>query len=420
MNLDALAADTQGTFIGLSVALGIGLLIGAERERRKDSSNRAAAGVRTFAVVALLGAVAYLVGDGLLTAVTLLVVGGGAWLGYQRTSEKEPGMTTEFALLLTCVLGALSMRNALLAAGVGAVLAVLLASRNRMHHFVNSVLSEQELHDIILFASAALIVLPVAPDVYMGPWDALNPRSLARLVVIVMAISAAGYVAMRWLGPRYGLPLAGFASGFISSTATIYAMGQRAAQAPAIMGAAVAGAVLSSFATIVQMAAIIALVQRDLLVAMAAPLLFGGLATAAYGLLFLLKGLQSEVQDGSASISRALDLKTSVGFALLLTAVLVISAGLNASLGNMGMVLGAVVSGFADAHATAASGASLAAAGKITVEQAILPILLGLTSNTITKAVVAYNAGGRRYAMQIIPGLVFMLAAVWAGTLVSL
>lgn len=68
----------------------------------------------------------------------------------------------------------------------------------------------------------------LAPDRFMGPFDALNPRAIARLIVLVMAISALGYVAMRALGSRYGLPLAGFASGFVSSTATIYSMGERA------------------------------------------------------------------------------------------------------------------------------------------------------------------------------------------------
>jgi uncharacterized membrane protein (DUF4010 family) len=78
-------------------------------------------------------------------------------------------MTTEFALVLTCTLGGLAISDATLSAGVGAVLALLLAARNRMHHFVRSVLTEQELHDIILFSATALIVLPVAPDRFMGP-----------------------------------------------------------------------------------------------------------------------------------------------------------------------------------------------------------------------------------------------------------
>jgi uncharacterized membrane protein (DUF4010 family) len=128
--------------------------------------------------VALIGAVSFMLGGGMVLAVAALLVGGGALVGYQRTREQDPGMTTEFALLLTCLLGGLAILDSALAAGVGVVLALLLAARDRIHHFVRSVLSEQELNDIILFSAMALIVLPLAPDRYMGLFDALNPRAI--------------------------------------------------------------------------------------------------------------------------------------------------------------------------------------------------------------------------------------------------
>jgi uncharacterized membrane protein (DUF4010 family) len=407
--------------MGLCVALGIGLLIGAEREQSKDDAAiTSVAGVRTFAVVALLGAIGFAAGGVLLLAVILVVVGAGALIAYQRTGDQNPGMTTEFALPLTCVLGGLAIQDALMAAGVGAVLALLLASRNRMHHFVQNVLSEQELHDIILFSSVALIALPLAPDAFMGPFSAINPHSVVLLIVIVMAISAGGYVAMRWLGPQFGLPLAGFASGFISSTATIYSMGQRAAASVESRSAAVAGAVLSSLATIIQMSLIIEVVQPALLVAMAVPMAMGGAVALVYGLIYLAKTSEGDDHSAFDKRGRAFDLKTSVGFAVLLSVVLVVSAGLNSLFGSAGMLVGAAVSGFADAHATAASAASLLAAGKIEVGQAIIPILLGLTTNTVTKAIVAFNAGGKAYALQVVPGLIAMMAAVWAGAWLTL
>src|SRR5665811_1735818 len=84
------------------------------------------------------------------------------------------------------------------------------------------------------------------PDRPMGPYDALNPRSIWVIVVLIMAVSAAGYASVRILGARFGLPIAGLASGFISSTATIAAMGARVAKTKEVIGAAVAGAVLST------------------------------------------------------------------------------------------------------------------------------------------------------------------------------
>lgn len=406
--------------MGLCVAMGIGLLIGAERERRKGTSpDRSAAGIRTFTVVALLGAVAYLVGDVMLTATALALVGAGALIAYQRTRKQDPGMTTEFALVLTCLLGALAISNALLASAVGAVLALLLAARNRLHHFVRSVLSEQELHDIFLFCATALIVLPIAPDQFMGPFNAINPYDVAKLIVVVMAISACGHVAMRWLGPKYGLPLAGFASGFVSSAATIHAMGQKATANPALMGAAVSGAVFSTFATLLQMAAVIAMVQPALLLVMAIPLALGGLVAAVYALVVLVMGARDPQPSTAMEAGHAFKLSTSVAFAALLSVVMVVSAGLNATLGGSGALLAAAVAGLADAHATAASAASLLSANKIAIVDAVLAILIGLSSNTATKIFLAYQSGGRQFATMIVPGLLLMLAAVWLGFAVS-
>ncbi len=416
MNLIQPDAELRSTLIGICVALGIGLLIGAERERRKDNSPaRSAAGIRTFAVAALMGAVGLMLGGIELLALSVLVVGAGTMIAYKKSSEQDPGLTTEFALVLTCMLGGMAMRNGFLAAGIGVALALILASRSRMHHFVSTVLTEQELHDTLLFFAVALIAMPLVPDRFMGPFDALNPRALTTLIVAVMAISAAGYVGMRWMGPQHGLPLAGFASGFVSSAATIHAMGRRTRQDASLMAPAVAGAVLSSIATMIQMSLVIALVQPALLLAMAWPLALGGGVALLYGLAFFLQSARGNRQYESVEAGRAFDLKTSVGFSVLLGAVMTASAGLNAWLGDAGILMGAAVSGFADAHATAASAASLMAAGKIEATQAMVPILLGLTTNAVTKAVVAFQAGGASYASKIIPGQVLMVMAAWLG-----
>lgn len=413
-------ASDLSTLLGLSVALGIGLLIGAERERRKGSGpTRSAAGIRTFSVVALLGAVAVLLGGTAVLVAVTLVVGALALAAYLRTRENDPGMTTEAALLLTCLLGGLAMRHAVLAAGVGAALAALLAAKTRLHHFVSRILTERELHDALLFSAAALIVLPLAPDRFMGPFDAVNPYAITRLVVLVMAISALGYVATRALGPRYGLPLAGFAAGFISSTATIHAMGTRASGAKAHADGAIAGAVLSSIATIVQLAVVVAAVQPALLDALLWPLLLGGLTACAYSLLFFPRRTAAQdkplAQEENQDLGRAFDLKTAVSFATVVSIVLVVSAALSAWLGSRGTLLAAAVTGLVDAHATAASVASLVKGGKLALDAALWPILAGLSTNSLMKAAVAFNAGGSAYAARIVPGLVLVIAAVWLG-----
>ena len=244
--------------LNLAVALGIGLLIGGERERRKGGGpSRSPAGIRTFAVTSLAGAVSFTVGGNVVLGVTIAGVIALTAVGYLRAHEDDPGLTTEIALILTALLGGLSMQQPALAAGVAVAVAILLAARTPLHHFVRAVLTEGEVKDALIFAGATLVVLPLVPDRPMGPYGALNPHTIWIIVILVMAISAAGYVTVRLLGARFGLPIAGLASGFISSTATIGAMGVRATKAPEVLAAAAAGAVLSSVATIVQLAAVL-------------------------------------------------------------------------------------------------------------------------------------------------------------------
>lgn len=163
------------------------------------------------------------------------------------------------------------------------------------------------------------------------------------------------------------------------------------------------------------LALVIALVQPALLLAMAWPLAMGGGAALLYGLVFLFRSVKDTRTYEAVETGRAFDLKTSVGFSVLLGVVMTASAGLNLWMGTTGILLGAAVAGFADAHATAASTASLIAAGKIQANQAMVPILLGLTTNTVTKAVVALQAGGLVYVKKIINGLLLMVSATWLG-----
>ena len=117
----------------------------------------------------------------------------------------------------------------------------------------------------------------------------------------------------------------------------------------------------------------------------------------------------------SMRTGRAFSLKTAVVFASLIAGMLFLSAALNAVFGKAGVLAAAAVAGLADAHSAAVSVASLVAANKFTAQEAIWPILAGLSTNTVSKIAVAISSGDRHYAMQIIPGLVIVIAAAWAA-----
>jgi len=349
-----------------------------------------------------------------MAAVTVLV-GAFALLAYRRSRSDDPGMTTEIALLLTCLIGGLSVREPALAGALGAALAGLLAARDRVHHFVDKVLSERELHDAILFAAAALIALPLAPDRFLGPYGAFNPHVLVSVVVLVMSVSAAGYIALRAVGPRLGLPIAGLASGFISGIATVHAMGARSRREPGLMAGLVSGAVLSSVATIIQLAAVLALVAPALLAAMAKPLTYAGIAAALFGAWLTRVAWRTESGPLPPQSGRAFNLFAALGFAALVGAVQGVAAALNAWLGQEGILLAAAAAGLADAHSTTASVAALVVAGKLSPSEAVWPVLAALTANTLVKIGLAFTSGGKAFAARVVPGLLAMVVAAWLG-----
>jgi uncharacterized membrane protein (DUF4010 family) len=408
------------TVVGFLVALGIGLLIGIDRERRKgEGPTRRPAGLRTFALAALGGAVAMAVGKELLLAATVLGTVAFAGLSYWRArNDGDPGLTTETALVLTTLLGGFAMREPEFAAGLGVVTAVLLTARSALHRFVRKVLTDEEIGDLLVFAAATLVVLPLLPDHPIGPFDALNLRTIWTIVILVMAVGALGYVAVRVVGPRYGLPIAGLASGFISSSATIGAMGARAAKEPDLMKPAVAGAVLSSVATVAQLVILIAVTSITTLQALWLPLVLAGATAILYGGGFTLWALKQKTKNDETE-GHAFSLTTALAFAAILAVVLLAAAAAQHWFGEAGVLVAASVAGFADTHSAAVSVASLVSDGRIKPPQTIIPVLAAFTTNTVTKMVFAVTAGGRLFALYVIPGLLLMLAAAWAGAFIA-
>lgn len=358
------------------------------------------------------------IGGVAVLAAVVIAAAGFVALSYWRTrGDRDPGLTTEVALVATVLTGALAMHAPGPAAAVGVTIAILLAGRTPIHRFVDRVLTEREVDAALLLGAASLIVLPMLPDQAMGPFNAINPRTVWMLVILVLSIGAAGHVAVRMLGVKYGLPAAGFASGFISSAATIAAMGSRAAKAPHLLAAASAGAVLSTIATIAQLGIVTDAVSPETLAALRTPLLAAGAAAVLYGVTFTLIGLRHAPEE-SATPGEAVSLKAALMFGALLAAVLLAAAALKAWLGGPGVMAAAALAGLVDTHAAAIATAALVANDGLSPHDAALAILAGFTTNTATKIGLAI-AGGRAFALRVVPGLVLVLAAAWAGALLG-
>jgi len=415
---------SEAPLINLLVALGIGLLIGTERERRKGGGpQRAVAGVRTFSATALLGAVCMRLDGGVLLAVSAAAIAVLCAITIHNRPEEDPGLTTEIALLLTLLLGALAVNDPALASGLGVTLSLLLAEKTRLHHFVKSVITDHELHDGLILAAATLVILPLVPDRHLGPFDAINPRSAWMLVVLIMVAGALGHVATRLFGPRLGLPAAGFASGFVSSTATIAAMGAKAKRRPELFRGSAAAAMFSSVATYIQLLMVLAVISPPVLGELAPSLILGGMAAAVYALVYAIPvlhkgttaGQMEDEEDGDSG--PAISIPIALSLSAILTLMLVLSAAMEVWLGHKGVVVASSLSGFADAHSASASAASLAASGKMGITEVAVPILAAISTNSLSKIGAAFFAGGRRYALAIAPGVLLSLAVAWLAML---
>lgn len=410
-SLEGLLASTEWR---LTVALGVGLLIGAERERRKEERGSSFAGVRTFALTALLGGIAWLLGNG---SAPLLITGavfiGAAALVGHITDPARTGLTSEVAFVLTYFLGALAQVRPGLALAIGVLSASILAFRATLHDLVRRSLSERELLDALVLGIAALVVWPLLPNRALDPLGAINPSTLWRLVVLSMALGGAGHVATRIIGPRFGLALSGFASGFISSSATIHALGKRAAGEPRLLGGAVAGATASTVATFIQMAIFVTTASPGLLRHAWIPLLAGGTTALAYASVQAWRAARETTPEPATG--RAFELRSALFFAALVAALTFLSAVVKRSLGARAVLAVAGVAAFADAHAAGSTVGSVHASGGIGNQLAVVAILVSLTTNTVTKIVLAFQAGPRRYGARVLVGLLVVLAAAWGG-----
>jgi uncharacterized membrane protein (DUF4010 family) len=261
----------------------------------------------------------------------------------------DPGVTTEIALFVTFLLGVTAIERPVLAGGAAVVVAGLRAARTRLHQFSTEVLTQTELRDGLLLAGAALVILPLVQDRSITWLAGVNPRNLWLLVVLLMALQAAGYVALRLAGPRLGLALSGLAAGFVSSTVTIAAIGARARKDPALLAAFVSGALFSTVATVAQLALVSLAIYPPALGVIAPSLIAALVAALTAAGLSLLEAHESDTP--AAPKGHAFSLWQALSFAVILSAVTAAVALANEHWGRTAVGIGAALAGLADAHA---------------------------------------------------------------------
>jgi uncharacterized membrane protein (DUF4010 family) len=410
---------TSESLQSLAVALLVGLLIGLDRERAELRKKRQLfAGIRTFPLIALLGAALTLLrgqmGPWPLLA-GFVAVAGIALVSYIRgAGEGDMGATTEVAALGAFALGALAGVGQLVVAGAaGVAVAVLLAVKPSLER-LSRALSEQELTAVLELAVISAIVLPLVPDQGYGPWGVLNPFRIWMVVVLVSAVSFAGFIAVRWKGEEGGLFWAGGLGGLVSSTAVTMAMAQRSREAPEAGRAIAAAAVLASSVMCGRLLVLVAAANPALMRSLVPPV---G-AMAMVGLLVTLMLRRGAARPESApgrELSNPFSLRSAMIFGAVFAGALLLVRGSQALFGNTGTLIAALVSGFVDVDAV--SIALARGARPDGIGPAVAGIVIACVSNNVFKTVVAVVSGAGSFRKNVALGLTAMSAV---GGLVTL
>ena len=426
--------ELSAAVAALAGALGCGLLMGIERERRKgEGPQRAFAGVRTFALTALAGVATALWGGSALVAVGAALVAALAVVAYVRDDRSgDPGATTEIALWLAYLVGVVCAHHLPTGAALAVLVTGLLASREALHRFAREWLRPAEVRGALVLAALALLVLPLAP--HRPLWgEVLDPQVVARLVLVLLLIQSLAHLGRRLLAARHALALSSLASGFVSSTATIASLGMAVREGQESARVQGGAAAMSCVATMLQMLAVAATVQPQWLPLLAAPALAGGVAAALWGWL-LLRSAGAAPAPAPAPAPAAQEsapapsvppadpamfrLRDALVIAALLTGIQVLVYALKLWWGDAGFLAGALLAALADVHAATAAvllqGPPQDAAGPSLARA----LAAALSVHALSKTAVAWASGGWRYALAAGSG-VLLHTAVFVALLLG-
>lgn len=399
----------------LCISLGLGLLLGLERER----SEKSIAGIRTFPFISLLGTVCaqvgavtspWMLGAGLL-AVTMIVI----FANYTkiRRGDHNPGTTTEFAAVLLYAVGALivvgSIESSLV---VGGVMVILLHMKGPMHRLVGG-MGEHDIKAIMQFVLISIIILPVLPNESYGPYEVWNPFKIWLLVVLIVGISLSGYVLYKIFGTRAGALLGGIIGGLVSSTATTVSFARRCATDAALAPLGVLVIMIASCISLVRVLVEVAVVAPSILPAVAPPLgiLLGWSTLIAAVLYFLSRKSQTEMSEQK----NPAEFKSALLFGLLFALVLLGVAVAKNRFGDAGMYVVSVISGLTDMDAITLSTAALAGSGGISTRLAWHSITIAAMANFTFKLATVMVLGSR--ALILRTAIAFGLAIAGGGVL---
>lgn len=401
------------------LALLIGALIGLEREffqQKRESHNFA--GIRTFALIALMGAVsAFLVADFgnitvILTLSGLILLISVGYLGGIIIKKRVTGITTEITALLTFMFGVLVMSDYAMFAVVLAVLVTLvLAFKGTLHGFIRN-MSTEDIFVTLKFALVAVVILPILPNRTIDPWGFFNPFQVWLMVVLVSGIGFSGYVLMKILGTSKGIYISGIFGGLASSTATTISFASASRQYPGMAIHYARAVILASTVMFPRIFILILLIYPPLAIKVAIPLLVMLISGLVYIFFFQNKSLDEEgAVHPDFTITNPLKLSTAIKFGLLYALVSIVVDIAQQFLGSSGVYLVSFVAGITDVNAITLSISRLASTIQLSLNVAAIAVIIAALVNTLAKGVISFFSGSPGLKRTVIRAFLIMLVS---------
>ena len=421
--------DLTSDAIHFGIAALLGTLVGIEREkhrRERKAKTEQSAGLRTFILLALLGACSAWISRAFdsywILAVGFLITGAFVVAGYVVTTRGQRpavGLTTEIAAIIVFVLGAIVMLGgAEIAIALAVVTTAVLAYKDPMHGFVKQ-LGWNDVYSGLQLLIATFIALPLLPDKPIDPWGALNPYELWLLVVLISGLSLVGYALTRWLGPGKGALLTGLAGGLVASTAVTVSFAREARTNPTNTMAFASGILVAWAVMFVRVLVVVTIVNRTLLGPLFVPFVTMALVASAAAAFIYLRSLQ-DGQGVSAKqdlrVNNPFSVTSAAKFAAFFAVVLVAVKVAQDNFSDSGVYVVAALAGLTDVDAITLSMAEFAKTGDVRV--AVIAIVIAALVNTAVKCGIALVLGGRDLGKPLLLATSAMFGAGLVSVLV--
>ncbi|MDX5338879.1 MAG: MgtC/SapB family protein [Cyclobacteriaceae bacterium] len=417
IDLDSFSLSQKDFFIRLAVALGIGAVIGLERQfRAMNENSKGFSGVRTFSILSLLGFLSgvfyHLFNPWIFAAILLgimMLISISYWF---IANQGDRGLTTELTSLFTFLLGSLVLHGYVeICLALTVILVVVLSSKFRIKAIVGKI-TPAELYDFILFVVLALLVLPFLPNETFGPspYDVLNPKEIGWVIILTSGLGLLGHILIKFMGANSGILWSGILGGLVSSTAVTWIFSKKSKENQSLSAPCATAILAASSIMFIRVLIWTFIFNPSLFTKLLLPvlLLFGiGIGITIY---IYKKKNTVEIKDAEIPLGKPLDLKSALIFGLIYIGIILIVSYANHKLGTAGTLISSGIAGLSDLDAITISVSKLAEV-KVDIQTAAMAILIAVMSNTLVKLGIASYAGSKELRNILLLGYGILLTS---------